>query len=382
MSSRQSKQPPNIRVSKTDNLRVAIVQDWIYGGGAELVVEQLHKMFPDSPIYTSYCTDEWRKRLDNKVVTGILQRWPFNKLRKYIPFLRIWWFSGLDLKGYDLIISVSGNGEAKGVKVPAGTKHIWYCHAPTHFYWRHYKDYLREPGFGFFNPVARLGLKLLVRPLRKWDYKASQYAHAVIANSSHTQAEVKKFYSRDSAVVHPPVYIERFMHTMSPAKRHGFVIAGRQTPYKRFDIAVLACTELELPLTVIGAGPEHEKLKQIAGPTVKFLGRAPDKVVEEELARAQAFLFPAYEDFGIAPVEAMAAGTPVIAYKAGGALDYVVEGKTGMFFEEQRVESLVSALQSFNPKDYSADDIKAAAQEFSIENFHKNLHDKLKTALQ
>src|SRR3990167_8961662 len=171
--------------SAPNSPKVAIVHDWLYGGGAEKVVEQLHTLYPDSPIYTSYCTDEWRKRLDNKVVTGYLQNWPFSRLRKFLPLLRQWWFARLDLSDYDLIISSTGNGEAKFAR---GKKHICYCHSPPHFYWRKYESYLRNPGFGAFDWLARIGLKLFVKPLRKRDYNAAQQVDAFIANSTHIQA--------------------------------------------------------------------------------------------------------------------------------------------------------------------------------------------------
>ena len=148
----------NNQISNIGSPKVAIVHDWLVGGGAEKVVLELHNMYPDSPLYTSYATDEWRKRLDDKVVTGYLQH--FGMLRKYLVPLRAWWFSRLDLSGYDLIISSSGNGEAKFVHVPKDRLHINYGHSPTHFYWRHYNHYLKSPGFGVFNPLARLGLKL------------------------------------------------------------------------------------------------------------------------------------------------------------------------------------------------------------------------------
>ena len=379
------------------DMRVAIVHDWLVGGGAELVVEQLHQLFPDAPIYTSYCSPEWRERLDDKVITGYLQYWPFNKLRKFLPPLRILWFRRLKLNDFDLVISSSGNGEAKHTapkrskKQKAKSKkrflsinyqtssinmnrpvHVSYIHAPTHFYWRHYKQYLKQPGFGVFNPLARLGLRLLVNPLRKADYKAAQNPDFLIANSTHTQAEIKKYYGRESTVIFPPVYLERF----SPVKaqrRKGFVIAGRQTPYKHFDLAVRACTSLGLPLAVIGDGPEHDNLRKIAGKTITFLGRVSDKDLEEDLAAAEAFIFPAYEDFGIAPVEAMASGTPVIAFQAGGALDYVVEGRTGLFFKHQTVDSLCSALERFNGHQFRPEVIAKEATKFSKSQFQKQI---------
>lgn len=346
-------------------LKVAIVHDWLVGGGAELVVEQLHKMYPDAPIYTSYCTPEWRKRLDNKVVTGWLQH--FGKIRKFIPILRIWWFTRLKLDGYDLVISSSG-AEAKGIKT--ATLHVNYCHAPTHYYWSRYDEYMQHPGFGAFDWLARFGLKLLVGPLRKWDYKAAQRPDYIIANSTHIQAEVKKYYGRDATVIFPPVYFERFQKPENKDLiRKGFVISGRQTPYKRFDLAIQACTKLNLPLKVIGGGPDNARLRSLAGPSIEFLGRIPDKELEKEFASAEALLFPGLDDFGITPVEAMAAGTPVIAYKAGGALDYVIEEKTGIFFTEQTRDSLIKALYEFESYTFNHSDIQKSAEKFSARTF-------------
>ncbi|MDQ5885720.1 MAG: hypothetical protein QG628_117 [Patescibacteria group bacterium] len=353
-------------------MKVAIVHDWLVGGGAERVVEELHKLYPDAPIYTSFCNNEWRAKLDGKVVTGFLQYWPFGKLRKFVGPLRIWWFGRIDFKGYDLVISSAGNGEAKDINVPEGTKHICYCHAPTHFYWRSYQQYLDKPGFGFMNPVARIGLKLLVGPMRKRDYKAAQKPGRFIANSSYIQKEIKQFYGRDSVVINPPVDVERFS-TKPPEKRFGFVTMGRQVPYKRIDLIVDACTKLNLPLTVIGRGPEHDDLVKRAGPSVTFRTDITDDQMPEFLASAQAFIFAAKEDFGIAPVEAMAAGTPVIAFQDGGAIDYVIPGETGQFFTEQTLESLCEALSSFNSATFSDQTIVTRSQDFSSQTFAKNI---------
>lgn len=338
----------------------------------------LHHIFPEAPIYTSYTTDEWRKRLGNKVVTGFLQHFP--KLRKFIPFLRIWWFSHLDLSGYDLVISSSG-AEAKGIRVPDGTIHINYCHAPTHYYWSRYDEYLAHPGFGFLDPLARLGLKLLVGPLRKWDYRAAQRPTFMIANSSHIREEIKKYYDRDAVVINPPVDIERFERNPSPKKRHGFLVGGRLTPYKRNDLAVAACTAHNLPLTVYGDGPDRERLEKMAGPTVTFVGRISDEAAAEAYANAEAFILPMLDDFGVVGIEALAAGTPLIAYKAGGALDYVVEGQTGIFFKEQTAEALGEALLSFNKNRFNSSDIKQKAQAFSPENFEKSVKKFLQSCL-
>jgi glycosyltransferase involved in cell wall biosynthesis len=371
--------------------RVAIVHDWLIGGGAELVVLQLHKMFPDAPIYTSCCTDEWRQKLDGKVVTGYLQRWPFPALRKFIPFLRGWWFSRLNLDGFDLVISSSG-AEAKFIRL--GTQdsrlktkplHVAYIHAPTHYYWSRYDQYMSKPGFPKgFNWLARLGLKVFVRPMRKWDYRAAQRPDYLLANSTHTQSAIKKYYGRDSRVIYPPVDTELFTKHASPAQeRKGFIIVGRQTPYKRFDLAVAACTRLGLPLVVVGDGPEHQRLKKMAGPAINFTGRIKDHA---EIARlvgsSQAFIFPGVDDFGIVSIEALAAGTPVIAYKDGGALDYIQPGKTGEFFETQNVSSLCDKLKLFSPQDYSPDDIKKRGEAYSAGHFRTNIEKFVKNTVK
>ncbi len=361
-------------------MKVAIVHDWLIGGGAERVVEQLHRMFPDAPIYTSYSTDEWRGKLNQKVVTGYLQHWPFSKLRKFIPILRGWWFSGLDLSGYDLVISSSG-AEAKFIKVKSPTKHLAYIHAPTHYYWNRYNEYLKHPGFGFFDPIARLGLRLFVGPMRRWDFRAAQRPDRLIANSSFTKGEIKKYYGRDSVVIHPPVDVDKFKISApggSSNQRRGFVIAGRQTPYKRFDLAVSACTKLNLSLTVIGDGPAHKKLIKMAGPSITFQSDTSDEVLAKSFSMAEGFIFPGMDDFGIVAVEAIASGTPVIAYKAGGALDYVTPGKTGLFFQKQTVAALCEALQKFQKMDaFDSATVSKSAEAFSSEKFQKNLSEFL-----
>lgn len=349
-------------------MRVAIVHDWLYGGGAERVVLELHRMFPDAPIYTSYCSDEWRKKLDNKVITGYLQHWPFRNLRKFLPVLRQRWFRKLDLSGFDLVISSSGNGEAKFVRAKKPAIHICYCHTPTHFYWRHFDEYLKNPGI---RPkwLARAGLKLLVKPLRQRDYKAAQKIDYFVANSSHIQNDIKKFYGRDSEIIHPPVDIERFKSVKEPGQRRGFVTMGRQVPMKKIDLIIEACKNLKLPLTIIGNGPEHSRLVQMTGPTIHFKTDISDADMPSELASAEAFIFASFEDFGIAPIEAMATGTPIIAYRAGGALDYIIPGKTGEFFTEQTAESLQETLENFNPRMFDSKQIIKQSEIFSSDIF-------------
>jgi glycosyltransferase involved in cell wall biosynthesis len=353
-------------------VKVAIVHDWFVGGGAERVVYELHKMYPKAPIYTSYCSPEWREKLaGTKVITSYMQRWPFSKMRKFLPPLRALWFSRLDLSGYDLVISSSG-AEAKGIKVSSPAVHINYCHAPTHYYWSRYDDYLKNPGFGRLDWLARLGLKILLGPMRRWDYKAAQRPNFMIANSNYTKDQIQKYYGREAAVIHPPVDVERFSGQAEEPRR-GFVTAGRQTPYKRIDLAVKACTELSLPLIVLGGGPEHKKLKKIAGKSITFLRGKTDEELADYFQTSLAFIFPGVDDFGIVAVEALAAGTPVIAYKDGGALDYVDPGKTGEFFSEQTTESLIQTLSAFDPDKFNNSSIKKTAAKFSAASFQDKI---------
>jgi glycosyltransferase involved in cell wall biosynthesis len=353
-------------------LKVALVADWLVGvGGAERVLLELHRLYPDAPIYTSqYDTRKIDWFADADVRTTWLQKLP-KSLRKFLPPLRALAFSRLDLSGYDLVISSSG-AEAKGVRTGPKTVHISYIHSPTHYYWIRYAEYLRNPGFGRLDPLARIGLKLLVGPLRWWDFRAAQKPDYLVANSTHTQSMIKQFYGRESEVIHPPVDTERFVGKAEEPRR-GFVTAGRQTPYKRLDLAVEACSELGLPLVVVGGGPDHRRLKRLAGKSVTFFRGKTDEEVAHYLQTSLAFIFPNLDDFGIVAVEAMAAGTPVIAYKAGGALDYVQEGRTGIFFDEQTPESLEKTLQRFNPESFNHDEIQKQAAKFSIEVFRDKM---------
>lgn len=367
-------------------MKIAIVCDWLLGtGGAERVVLELHHLFPEAPIYTSqydpnpklWYGDKWFEDAD--VRTTWLQRLP-KSLKKFLPLLRAMTFSRMNLSQYDLVISASG-AEAKFIKTREGAVHIAYIHAPTHYYWARYDDYLRHPGFGYLDPLARFGLKLLIGPMRRWDYKAAQRPDYLIANSNYTKEQIKKYYGRDSTVIHPPVDVERFKlptissHLPSTSyqlqPRRGFVTAGRQTPYKRIELAVEAATQLKVPLIVIGRGPEHRRLKRMAGRNVTFLTKVSDEELPKRFGEAKAFIFPGIDDFGIVAVEAMAAGTPVIAYRGGGALDYINKD-SGLFFNEQTPESLIKAMEDFDKRTFDHSKVAAQAAEFSAAHFRSN----------
>ncbi len=357
-------------------MKVAIVCDWLTGiGGAERVVLALHELYPKAPIYTSQYDPEkidWFKSAD--VRTTWLQKLP-TSMKKFLPLLRAWTFSRLDLSEYDLVISSSG-AEAKGVKTGPNTIHVCYCHSPTHYYWIRKDEYLKNPGFPFgLNWLAKLGLRVLDEPLKRWDRHAAKRPDFYITNSQHSNAMIKKFYKRDSVVIHPPVDYDRFKLKNPDTLRHGFVIAGRQTPYKRIDLAIKACNKLKVPLVVIGDGPEHKKLEKIAKRTITFLTDVNDLKIVEQFQSSLGFIMPNMDDFGIVAVEALSAGTPVIAYKKGGALDYIKDGSNGVFFNVQTVSNLVSALSKCLDKKFNYQKISDNAKVFSKDNFKENFRE-------
>lgn len=331
--------------------KVAIVHDWLTNmGGAELVVLALAEAFPGAPIYTSTYVPEKMpafKHLDVRTTNLQKMSGPLAKLHKFFPTLRVKAFQELDLSEYDIIIS-SSSAEAKQIrKTREGQVHICYCHTPIRYYWSHYDEYKRDPGFGKLNWLVRLAMPVLIPKQRKLDYEAAQNVDIFLANSSETQKRIQQFYNKPSMVLYPPVDTKLF----SPQRERNnyYVTVGRQVPYKHHDLAVAACTELNVPLYVFGNGPEHEKLTRMAGKNVTFYtdrnGNASDENLRKALNGAKGFIFPSEEDFGIVSVEALAAGTPVIGYGKGGTLDIVQDGETGVLFNEQSVQAVKEAIE-------------------------------------
>lgn len=348
--------------------KIAIVHDWLtVSGGAEVVVAELHALFPKAPIYTSvYKADAFPGLKNVDVRTTYLQE----KLPAKLRFTHVLWptlrakaFRALDLSEFDIIIS-SSSAEAKAVrKTRPDQIHIAYIHTPIRYYWSHYEEFRREFKFGIFTPFIRPVIPFFVKRMRKLDLASIPDIDVLIANSEVTQARIKQYYNRASTVVHPPVDIERF--TPPPkGERSGYVLWGRHVPYKRFDLAVQAANQLGVQLTIIGSGPDTARLKKLAGPTVKFTGRVSDKELVRLAQSAKGFLFPNEEDFGISAVESLAAGTPVIAYAKGGALDIVQDGETGVLFTEQTVGSLVEAMQRFETVSFSPATLHRKAKRF------------------
>jgi len=357
--------------------RVAIVHDWLTNmGGAETVVLELHKMYPDAPIYTSVFDSAKMPAFDGM---DIRTTWMERVLPKFIrykhvlwPVLRAYAFRSLDMSEYDLIISSSG-AEAKAVRKAPGATHISYCYTPTRYYWSHYDEFKREFNFGPLSWLIRPFIPLFVRWMRHLDLQAASGVDQWIAISHDIQKRIKRYYHRDSEVIFPPVDVEKFAPKPGEKyERDGYIIWGRHVPYKRFDLAIEACNQLGAKLTVVGSGPDTGRLKKLAGPTITFTGRVSDDELVHLAHTHRAFLFPGEEDFGIAAVEALAAGVAVIAYKKGGALDIVTE-KTGVFFEEQNTKSVREAIETLETLLIRGQDCSEVANRFASNRFEKNL---------
>lgn len=368
--------------------KIAIVADWLTNmGGAEMVVLAFHEAFPDAPIYTSvYNPEKMPAFAGLDVRTTYLQRLPkfLRNFHKFFPMLRVHAFRKLDLSEFDIILS-SSSAEAKQVrKTRPGQIHICYCHTPIRYYWSHYKGYKADPGFGKLNWLVRLAMPLMVPPLKRADYKAAQEVDYFIGNSTVVQDRITTFYKRTSALIHPPVNTKRFhLSAQSPTF---YMTLGRQVPYKHVDLAVAACTQLGLPLKVFGDGSEHERLVAMAGPTVEFytdrFSDASDEAVAIAFKNAKGLIFPSEEDFGIVPVEAMAAGVPVIAYKEGGIVDTVTDGETGILFAHQTTQSLIGALQKAETSTFIKTALRNRAKRYDTTLFVTKIRHYVTSAYQ
>jgi glycosyltransferase involved in cell wall biosynthesis len=334
------------------NPKIAIVCEFLtVMGGAERIVYALHEAFPDAPIYTAiYDKDRALPEFHNlDIHTTWLQKIPkrLRKMYKLFPVLQVKAFRDLDLSEFDIIITSSYLNANQVRKTRDNQVLISYCHTPARYYWSHYKEYKKNPGFGKLDPIIRLLIPLFVPHQRKLDYEAAQKVDVFIANSTETQKRIKKYYNKPSTVIHPFADVQRF----EPARIRGdyYMTMGRQLPYKRYDLVVAACTKLGLPLKVFGNGSAHDSLKAIAGPTIEFytdrFGDASDDKLEDALNHAKGWIYAAEEDFGIVQVEALAAGAPVITYGKAGALDIIQDGESGVLFYEQTVDAVAEAIQ-------------------------------------
>lgn len=357
-------------------MKVAIVHDYLREyGGAERVVETLHQMFPEAPVYVAYKNlDGLGSHRDRVKKWNIKSSWiqylPFaNELISPLRILAPKIFEGFDLSEYDVVISSCNIYFSKAVRVKPSSLHISYIHTPPRYLYGFATSFNYRK-----NPLVRIVAELINHYLRVVDFEVSQNPDILVANSKAVQARIKKFYRRDSVVIYPPVDIERFKQARTAGEGGYFLSVSRLVKGKGVDMIVKACSQLNLPLKVVGSGPELNRLKQLAGKSVEFLGQVADAHLPGIYASAGALILAAEdEDFGITPVEAMASGTPVLALKSGGYLETVMPGKTGEFFDAPTVESLKIALEKFDFSKYKYEDLVKQADKFSVESFRKKM---------
>ncbi len=363
-------------IPATQNLRVALVHDFLLDlRGAERVFLQLCEIFPQADIFTAvYDPVGTQGRFENRnVITSGLQklRPTARNFRPLLPFYPAA-IESLDLRGYDLVIS-SSSAWAHGVIPDENAVHVSYCHNPFRYAWTE-----REATLAVRGPLVRPVLAQVLHRWRQWDFIAAQRVDAYVANSKTTQQRIERYFSRDSTVIYPPVEVERF----SPGPLEDYhLVLSELIAHKRIEVVVRAFSRLGLPLVIAGDGPDVRRLQRLAGPSVRFAGRVSDHEAETLLRGAQSMVVAATEEFGIAAVEAQASGRPVIALRAGGLLETVVEGRTGLFFDRPDPASLCAVLEHFDPTQFSADDCVAQAQRFSSERFVKQFSTLVERAI-
>lgn len=337
--------------------------------GGERVLEFFCDLFPQADIFTlvydpSAISDNIKK---HRITTSFIQRLPLGvkKYRQYLP-LHSLAFEQFDLSGYDLVISFQ-SGLVKDVILPPEVCHLCYCHTPVRYLWNMYHEYKKE-----MNGVTRVLWALISNYLRQSDYTSAQRVDYFMANSHNVQKRIWRYYRRDSEVLYPPLAFDLFH---AGDAEDFYLVVGQLIPYKKVDLAIQAFNRLGKNLVIIGDGPRRKKLESISGPGITFLGRAPDAVLADYYARCRALVFPGEEDFGLAPLEAMASGKPVIAFGKGGVLETVRPGRTGIFFPEQTVACLIKAVDQLEHNHWDADDIRNYAAQFSRESMKEKYAD-------
>ncbi|MCP4358995.1 MAG: glycosyltransferase family 4 protein [Chloroflexi bacterium] len=351
-------------------MNVALVHDWMNQiGGAEDVLEALVNLYPYAPVFTSmYAPNKMPAHWQNwDIRTTFLDKLPLihKKQQLYFPLYPLA-FEQHDFRGYDLVIS-NKSGFCHGIITDPETTHICYCLTPTRYVWR-YHQYAEQENLG---RMARGMLQPFLGWLRVWDRLAADRVDHFIAISQEVRRRIGKVYRREATIIYPPVDVNRF----APANQVDdyFLIVGRLVPYRRIDLLIESFNKMQRPLLIAGHGRDRERLESLAGPTIQFLGYVPDEDLPDLYARCRAFMFPGEEDFGIAPIQAMAAGRPVIAYAAGGALDTVISGQTGILFNEQTGVGIMQAVDEFEEMKVNTAIIRQHAEKFDIAIFQEQM---------
>lgn len=362
------------------DLKIAIVHDYLNQmGGAERVVAVLHKMFPEAPIYTTIVDrNKLLPELQDAVIhTTWMQRIPgiLNKFKLYF-WLYPFSIRSINVKNYDLILS-SSSAYAKGVRKGKQSLHVCYCYTPMRFVWdfETYMESIQVPRF-----VKRIA-KWLIYPLKRWDKNNSKRVDRLIAISTIVKERIKHCYGVNAPIIFPPVEVSRFSVTEGKPEDY-FLVVSRLVSYKKIDLAIEACSQSGKRLIVIGDGPDRQRLEQLAGDTVTFLGRRSDEDVVRYMQKCKALIFPGIEDFGLTPLEVNACGRPIIAYYGGGALDTIIAEQTGLYFEEQSISSLVNTINRFDQYDWDPQYIRQHAEQFSEHIFIERMQSIIESSLK
>lgn len=347
-------------------MNIALIHDWITNlAGAEKVLLNISEIYPEAPIFTSVFDKNIKAFQNKKIHTSFLQNIPLMKTKRELlipltPFA----FEQFDLSRFDLVIS-NTTMAAKGVLTKPKTMHICYCNTPPRYLWE--PDIDTRAKKGLFSGVR----SDTIHKMRIWDKVASDRVDFYFANSKYIAKRIKKYYKRNSVVIYPPVETKQFKISSPDKIEDYYLYVSRLVSYKKCEIVIEAFNDLKLPLKIIGQGPEKTKLMKMAKSNIEFLGYLSDKELLEYYSRAKAFIFAAEEDFGIVPVEAMASGRPVIAYGAGGSIETILPGVTGLLFNEQTPQCLIDAVSNFKPDDYDPKGIKKHSETFSVERFKR-----------
>lgn len=375
--------------TELSKLRVAIVHYWFIGrAGGERIVEALAEIFPQADLFSLVADRSTLAPIlqSRKLQTSFLQRVPgAKKFHRHFLFLQPLALEQFDLSDYDLVIS-SESGPAKGVITSSKTCHICYCHSPMRYIWDMYPEYRRSMGF-----LVGTVFSLTAHYIRLWDQASASRVDYFVANSRYSASRIRKYYGRESTVIHPPVEVSA--GRISAQQSDYYVAVGRLVEYKRFDLAVAACTQLRRPLKIIGVGPREKVLRRMAGPTVEFLGRISDGELRENLAGCRALLFPGEEDFGIVPVEAQSFGKPVIAYASGGVLETVrgifpneseLDNPTGVFFRDKSLSGLTKAILQFESmeQEFRPEIIRQHSLQFDSAIFKRHISEFIASAVR
>lgn len=362
------------------NLRVALVYDRVNKwGGAERVLLALNKIFPEAPLYTTVYHQKrakWARVFSVK--PSFLQSWPLARTHHELyPWLAPLAFESFDFREFDLVISLA-SAEAKGVITRPPTLHLCYCLTPTRYLWSGYSGYLASPGFGWFDSFARNSFRLVRPYLSKWDLMAAQRPDFYLAISKNVKRRIKRFYQRDAEIIYPPIDLKKFKPPsfLEPPGEF-FLIVSRLVPYKRVGLAVEAFYKLNWPLKVVGVGSELKKLRGMAGPQVEILGGLTERELLRYYCKCKAVICPQEEDLGLVPLEAQACGKPVISLRKGGALETVIEGRTGEFFYPQTAQALARVVKRFVPEKYLPQECRKNAARFGQSRFIKKFQKKV-----